>query len=246
MSATLTKPPTATPTLPSGNGVHLPPLADGDVLPRGEFLRRWEAMPDLKFAERLEGVVHLMPSPVSAEGHAFPDNLLAWWLVNYQHATPGTRSYGNATVLIDFDNDVQPDQALIVLPEHGGQTRRQGKYLGGAPELVAEVAHSTAARDRGVKKEVYRRNSVREYLIWRTDARLFEAFNLDEDTGLYAEMPLEAGVWKSGAFPGLWLDLAALLAGDGAALKRTAEAGLASAEHGKFVAQVAARTRAGD
>ena len=246
MSATLTKPPAAAPILPSGNAVHLPPLADGDALPRGEFLRRWEAMPDLKFAERLEGVVHLMPSPVSLDGHGLPDNSLGgvFWL--YTVATPGTASVGKVTTLIDFDNDVQPDQALIVLPEHGGQTRRQGKYLGGAPELVAEVAHSTAARDRGVKKEVYRRNGVREYLIWRTDARLFEAFNLDEDTGQYAEMPLEAGVWKSGAFPGLWLDLAALLAGDGAALKRTAEAGLASAEHGKFVAQVAARTRAGD
>jgi hypothetical protein len=35
-----------------------PPLRDGDRLTSGEFLRRWEAMPDLKHAELIDGVVY--------------------------------------------------------------------------------------------------------------------------------------------------------------------------------------------
>ncbi len=42
----------------------LPPLSPGDKLTRDEFLRAWEAMPDLTRAELIGGVVY-MPSPLS-------------------------------------------------------------------------------------------------------------------------------------------------------------------------------------
>ena len=36
-----------------------PPLRDGDRLTREEFLRRWDAMPDVTRAELIDGVVHM-------------------------------------------------------------------------------------------------------------------------------------------------------------------------------------------
>ncbi len=46
-------------------GVRPPPLEPGDRLTREEFERRYQAMPHLKKAELIEGVVY-MPSPVRA------------------------------------------------------------------------------------------------------------------------------------------------------------------------------------
>jgi hypothetical protein len=60
---------TQTNLLGAENG--LPPLEAGDRLTRVEFERRYEAMPHVKKAELLEGVVH-MPSPVRAQSHGRP------------------------------------------------------------------------------------------------------------------------------------------------------------------------------
>ena len=46
----------------------LPPLENGDRLTRDEFERRYEAMPHLKKAELIEGVVYV-PSPVRYHRH---------------------------------------------------------------------------------------------------------------------------------------------------------------------------------
>jgi len=62
-------------------------LIAGDFLSRDEFLRRWEAMPQLKRAELIRGVVY-MPSPLSWE-HGDTEQNLATWLGNYKAATPG-------------------------------------------------------------------------------------------------------------------------------------------------------------
>ena len=217
----------------------IPPLRDGERLSRAEFLRRWEAMPELKRAERLEGVVRVMASPVDVRGHAAEDHAFAWCLRYYAMGTPGTLSFGNGTTHVDSDNDCQPDQALIVLPDFGGQTRWSGRRIAGAPELVGEVAHTSASRDLRVKKEVFRRNGVLEYLVWQTKAQKLDAFRLDD--GQYVHETPADGVWKSVAFPGLWLNFAALLADDPPAIEATSQAGRASPEHAAFVKQLALR-----
>jgi hypothetical protein len=217
------------------------PLREGDLLSRSEFLRRWQGQADLKFAERIEGVVHLMPSPVSVREHAHPDHRLAALLGLYEMSTPGVMAYANGTTLVDVDNDFQPDQALIILPEHGGRTRWEGSYLAGAPELVAEIAHTTAARDRGPNRNVYRRNGTLEYLVWRPAEGLFECLVFED--GQYVDQPLDAGVFRSRAFPGLWLNVAALLANDSATLRQTLDAGLQSPEHVEFVRRLATANR---
>src|SRR5436309_2944047 len=94
----------------------VPPLDNGDLLSASEFLRRYEAMPDLKKAELVEGIVH-RPSPVRYTQHAKPDSVVQGWLSYYAARTPGTEYLPNTTVHLDADNVPQPDSLLRLLPE---------------------------------------------------------------------------------------------------------------------------------
>lgn len=212
----------------------IPPLESGDRLTRAEFERRYEAMPGVKKAELIEGVVY-MPAAVRYEGHGRQHSVLAGWLAVYVANTPGVGSGDNATVRLDLDNEPQPD-LLLRLPESlGGQSRVDADgYIEGPPELVAEVAASSAAYDLHQKLNVYRRHGVREYVVWRVLDEAVDWFILRE--GRFDRLePDAAGIYKSEVFPGLWLDAAALLRGDQAAMLNMLNEGVASAEHLEFV-----------
>ncbi len=62
------------------------PLENGDRMTRLEFERRYEAMPHVKKAELIEGVVYL-PSPVHFESHSKPHVSINHYLVG--HIQPG-------------------------------------------------------------------------------------------------------------------------------------------------------------
>src|SRR5438105_3192816 len=111
-------------------------LITGQRLSLEEFLCRWEALPDLKNAELIEGIVYV-GSPVSIEHGTF-DSLTHWWLEHYAFRTPGCKTGNNATWMM-LGSAPQPDAFLRVLPEFGGQSRTAGKYGTVAPELVVEV-----------------------------------------------------------------------------------------------------------
>jgi Uma2 family endonuclease len=212
-------------------------LETGDRLSRAEFERRYTAMPELKRAELIEGVVYL-PSPVRLRRHGQPHLNLATWLGIYQGATPGTIAADNASTRLDFDNEPQPDAVLLIEPDHGGQTRiAPDDYIEGAPELVAEVSSSSASYDLNSKLNVYRRNGVREYIVWRVLDQQIDWFVLRE--GVFVPLSVDAtGVYRSEIFPGLWLDAAALVRGDIPVVQTTLERGLASQEHTDFVARL--------
>ncbi len=214
----------------------IPPLQAGDRLTRAEFERRYRAMPHINKAELIEGVVY-MPSPVSNEGHASPHIRLSTVLGTYWSQTPGIGCGDNATVLLDLDNEPQPDVFVRILPQHGGQSGDSGDYLEGAPELIAEVAASSASYDLHDKLRAYRRNGVREYVVWRAWDGEIDWLVLRE--GTYERLtPTVEGVYHSEVFPGLWLDAAALAAGNLAQAIRTVQRGLASPEHAEFVARL--------
>src|SRR5262252_874759 len=189
----------------------VPRLCAGDRLSREEFERRYNAMPECKKAELVEGVVY-MPSPVSTSRHGEPHAMLMTWLGHYVAATPGVRCADNATVRLDLDNEPQPDGLLRRLPEHGGRAHLSAEgYVEGPPELVVEVAASSASYDLHDKLRAYRRNGVPEYLVWRTDDAAVDWFVLR--AGVYERLPAGAdGVLRSPLFAGLWLDVPALLA----------------------------------
>ena len=217
-----------------------PPLESGDLLAHAEFERRYSAMPNLKKAELIEGIVY-MPSPVRHKGHSRPHAHVMAWLTNYYVATPGVDLGDNATVRLDADNEPQPDALLRIEREAGGTSVIGAyDYIEGPPELIIEIAGSSASYDLHVKLDVYRRNGVQEYVVWRVYDREIDWFYLDQ--GQYRRLLADvAGIVRSRVFPGLWLAVPALLNGNLAGALVTLQQGLQSEEHTAFVAQLAAR-----
>jgi Uma2 family endonuclease len=224
--------------LPGAKHKHaLPPLENGDRLTRAEFERRYDAMPDLQKAELIEGVVYV-PSPVRHRQHGAPHAQLLGWLVLYAAHTPGVEVSDNSSVRLDLDNEPQPDALLLIDPACGGQALISADgIIEGAPELVAEVASSSVSYDLHVKLHVYRRNGVREYLVWRVLEQAIDWFVLR--AGQYERLPVEAnGLLRSEVFAGLWLDPAALLRGDLATVLAVVQQGMASPEHAALVTRL--------
>jgi Uma2 family endonuclease len=123
---------------------------------------------------------------------------------------------------------------LIIIPEVGGQTRiSEDDYIEGPPELVVEIAASSVAIDLHGKKQAYRRNGVREYIVWQVLDQELSWFSLEQ--GEYLELlPNEEGILKSRVFPGLWLAVNELLTGNMQVVLNVLQAGLQSVEHADF------------
>lgn len=186
-------------------------LEAGDVMTRAEFHRRYAEHPEIRSAELIEGVVYVA-SPLRARDHGFPDSYMGAWLAAYWLHQPGVRSAGNSTVVLDSDNEVQPD--IVLIREAGGSSRiTPDGYIQGPPELVVEIAASSTSQDLHQKKNAYRRNGVQEYIVWRVLDGAIDWFALQD--GQYIVLaPNASGVIESAVFPGLRLDVAAMLAGD--------------------------------
>lgn len=210
----------------------IPPLESGDRLTRHEFEHRYSAMPHVKKAELIEGIVY-MASPVRHRSHGKPHGRLMTWLGVYEAATLGIDLSDNGTVRLDADNEPQPD-GLLRIESGGTSTISSDDYIEDAPELVAEVAASSAANDLYDKKKVYRRNGVQEYIVWQSLENKLDWFSLQN--GQYVSLTPDAnGVIKSIVFPGLWLDVTALLAGNMTNVLNMLQQGLNSQEHTDFV-----------
>jgi Uma2 family endonuclease len=225
------------PVEPSDRPGAIPPLNEGDRLTRDEFERRYDAMSNLRKAELIDGVVHV-PSPVRQRRHSAPHFRLIGWLFNYRARTPGLEGGDNPSVRLDLGSMPQPDCLLFISPEYGGQAKiDEDDYVSGGPDLVAEVAASSAHYDVNDKFEVYRRHGVREYLMWRVLDREIDWFALRE--GRYEKLSLaDDGILRSTIFPGLWLDPDALLRDDCNTLLDVLQRGLDSPEHAAFKDQL--------
>lgn len=190
----------------------IPPLENGDRLTSIEFLRRYEAMPHVKKAELIEGIVY-MASPVRADVHGKPDGLLHGWLFCYALHHPEVEFYPNTTLVLAPDNTPQPDGMLCHAPEQGRRAwLNDGGYLCGAPELVCEVAASSVTIDLHKKFRAYQRNGIAEYLVWISEEKRARWFALEQQE--YVELEEIGGVLRSRVFPDLALDVEAFARGD--------------------------------
>ena len=183
-------------------------LENGDVMSRAEFHRRYSQCPDLHRVELIEGVVY-MPSPIRFKGHGREQALMLHWLLRYTESHDGLEAVGPVTVLLDDENEPEPDAMLFRVTED----RFEDDYVNGAPELIVEIAGSSRARDLHQKKRAYEGAGVREYIVWRTQEKAIDWFVLRD--GKYAALVAdEAGLIESAEFPGLRLDVGAMLAMD--------------------------------
>jgi Uma2 family endonuclease len=215
-----------------------PQLQSGDRLGAAEFLRRYDAMPEVKKAELINGIVY-MASPVRAKQHGIPDGMMQLWLGTYAAHTPGTLVAANSTVRFDADNVPQPDALLMI--EKGGRAKiGKDGYVHGAPELIVEVAASSASLDMNDKLHAYRRAGVLEYVCWRPEEKACDWFVLEEDRFIQLQ-PDKSHLLRSQAFPGLVLDLRALLNENAAAVLAALNKNLGKAAHKAFAAKLAAR-----
>ncbi len=168
------------------------------------------------------------------KSHGQPHASIMGWLWTYQVATPVIALADAPTVRLDLENEPQPDAVLLIEEQAGGQSRlSEDDYVEGAPELVAEIAASSAAIDLGDKKRAYRRNGIQEYIVWQVFEQRLNWFYLHE--GEYVSLPVEEdGVIRSRVFPGLWLAVDDLLAGNMTRVLAVLQEGLASPEKTVF------------
>jgi Uma2 family endonuclease len=211
-------------------------LHTGDKMTREEFHRVYEMMPEHVKAELIGGIVYVA-SPLS-RGHGMNHLPLGSLFFAYEGATPGVESGDNTTVLLGDESEPQPDLYLRIIPECGGQSRTsKDDYVDGAPELIAEIAHSSRSIDLHAKRDDYTRYGVQEYLVLSVRERQLRHFDLRARQ----EIPPEPdGILRLQTFPGLWVDAQALLVKDHARLMATLQRGLASPEYAAFVKRLAA------
>ncbi len=190
-----------------------PFLSSGDRLTRAEFHRRYLERPDIRRAELIDGVVHVA-SPTRFAFHDKQALAMIGWLMAYTARHPEVELGGSASIFLEGENEVQPDAFLFRAGVQGGgaQVDEEG-YVRGAPQLVVEVAASTVNYDLHDKTEVYRRNGVIEYIVWRVRDRAIDRFRLRDGEYVLVE-PDADGTIESAHFPGLRLYVPAMLAGD--------------------------------
>ncbi|MYC21942.1 MAG: Uma2 family endonuclease [Caldilineaceae bacterium SB0662_bin_25] len=215
-----------------------PPLASGDRLSRAEFHRRYSLYPEIKKAELVDGVV-IVGATVYAqhsEIHADFSTILGF----YRAHTSGLRVADNQSVIVDDQNEIQPDLCVrFKVPSGGGVERTEEGLYVGAPEFVVEVAASSAAYDVHSKLELYRRSGVGEYFVVLAYEREVRLFRLAD--GVYELIrPDEDGVLRSRVLPGFWFRADWFWEGRVAELIEPVEEGIASPEHREFVARLTA------
>lgn len=212
------------------------PLITGEQLSRAEFERRWDAMPDLKRAELVEGVVS-MSAALRANQHGDPHFLAVGWMSHYSFQTPGVIGSDSASLRLDDANMPQPDITLRLTPELGGHSHvDEDGYLSGGPELAFEISASTIARDLGHKFHVFARHGIREYVVWRVDDARVDWFVLRH--GVYVrQTPETAGCFQSEVFPGLWLNSEALVEYDMPSVLSYLRQGMATPAYAAFCHQ---------
>ena len=98
---------------------------------------------------------------------------------------------------------------------------------------MIEIAASSASYDLHDKLKAYRRNGVKEYIIWQTQDKKIDWLVFSE--GQYYSLAAENGIYKSPGFAGLYLDAQALLEGNLVKVLKVLQQGLTSNEHQVFV-----------
>ncbi len=212
----------------------IPPLENGDRLTREEFHRRYEAMSENVKAELIKGVVY-MSSPVRVRNHGEPHSLMMSCLGLYFLSTKGVKLLDNSTFVVNEEYEPQPDAVLRIDEDKGGKSWiNERDYLEGAPELIVEIASSSASYDLHDKLDIYEQKKVREYVVWRVLDKKIDWFRLENEK-YKKNAPDAKGIIESKIFPGLRLNVKAMLADDLQKVLEDLQKGLQSGKYQEFV-----------
>ena len=142
----------------------LPPLVDGQRLSQAEFMRRYEAHPP-RLQGRADRRSRPRAQPSLVRTMADQGSKSAFWLGHYELRTPGVEGLGEHD---HADGRVRRPSARCATAHLARVWRpdpHEGEYIGGAPELVVEVARSSRKIDLGGKRDDYERAGVKEYIV---------------------------------------------------------------------------------
>lgn len=217
--------------------ISIPPLENGDRLTQKEFHRRYEAMPENVKAELIKGIVY-MSSPVRVTKHGDPHALVMSCLGVYFLSTESVRLSDNITYIANEEYEPQPDAVLRIDENKGGKSWiNDNDYLEGAPELIVEIASSSASYDLHDKLELYEQKGVQEYIVWRVLDEQIDWFGLED--GKYKKFTADKqGIIESEVFPGLRLNVEAMLEDNLQKVSANLQKGLKSKKYKNFVKQL--------
>ena len=165
----------------------------------------WHTPEDGNRYEIIDGEAYVTPPPLTGHQRA----LRNLGRILDRHVTKndlGEVLYAPVGVVLEKPTAVQPD---LIFVAKGRVAIIQEKAVFGAPDLVVEMlSPSTAARDRGLKKDLYARSGVQCY--WLLDPRRLTLQALHLEHGLFR---LEANytgaaTFRPSLFPGLTIRLA--------------------------------------
>jgi Uma2 family endonuclease len=218
--------------------VTLPPLVHRERLDQPTFHARYSAMPPEFRAELVDGVVVIRERRVRAR-HGTTSAALVYALVRYEQYTPGVSVALRVSTILGDADELHPDVSVRL---RGGQCCvGEDDLLHGCPDLVCEIVdRETESHDLIAKRSAYDRHGAREYLAVLVHAGRHISF-VRRSAGLVEEEPAPDHLWRSRAFPGLWLDPVALLAGDLNRLAVVLEQGVATPAHAAFAAELGGR-----
>jgi Uma2 family endonuclease len=178
---------------------------------RGELTYHdlWRTPEDGNRYEIINGEVYVTPPPLTA--HQRVSRNLA--MILHRHVTEaklGEVLYAPVGVVLERPSGVQPD-LIFVARERSSIIQEKGVF--GAPDLIVEVlSASTAARDRGVKRDLYARAGVEHYWLLDPRKRTVQAFRLEHAIYRLEAEHTGAAAFRPSLFPGLTIRLAAVWA----------------------------------
>jgi Uma2 family endonuclease len=161
----------------------LPDAAEGGdsmgmAISAGWTVDQLAALPDEgKRYEIIDGDLYVTPSPAYRHQEAAAE-LLVRLRVYLKARRAGNALGAPADVVFGERTVVEPD--IIVLPLVEDRRPRDFAEAGRLLLAVEVLSPGTAARDRGVKRELYQRQGVPEYWIVDLDAHLIERWRPDD------------------------------------------------------------------
>ncbi len=129
-------------------------------------------------------------------------------LDNYAEKTAsGEMFHAPLDVVLDDNNAYHPD-IFFIKKERLFILDSKERVVIGSPDLVVEIlSKSTAVYDKGVKRETYERNGVREYWLIDPRNKSVEVYGLVDQRYKLIAYQEETGLIQSAALEGFELDI---------------------------------------